>query len=372
MHPLVTRLTPLALLAGTGIAFAGWTAFQTTKPKPVPALASVPNQGPWSVRISASGLIEGQGEDTVVGVPEAALVTEVAVKIGQAVKAGDLLIRLDDRVARAELAVAEAQLAAARAQLARLASLPRAEDAEPYAARVLVAEAQLSEAKVRRVRVDQLFERNAVSADEVDVRRSAEAIAKANLASAKADLEHVRLKAWEPDLANARAEIVRAEAQAEAARVRLSRLEVRSPRNATVTALNVAVGNLAAPGDTALMTLADLDRLLVRVEIDESQAWKFRPGAAGKGWLRGDSAKPVDLAFERIEPRAAARRAIPGKPGERLDSRAVQVLYRLVEPPAYLRPGLLLEIDLEGAGAGTPAAAAPAPAPTQTPTAPLP
>lgn len=354
MHPLVTRLTPLALLAGVGIAFAGWTAFQTTKPKPVPPLAAVPNQGPWNLRISASGLIEGRGEDTVVGVPEAALVTEVGVRIGQRVKAGDLLIRLDDRIARAELAVAEAQLTAARAQLARLAAMPRIEDAEPYAARVLVAEAQLSEAKVRRVRVDQLFERNAVSADEVDVRRSAEAIAKANLASAKADLEHIRLKAWEPDLAGARAEVARAEAQVEAARVRLSRLAVRSPRDATVTSLTVAVGNLAAPGDTTLMTLADLDSLLVRVEIDESQAWKFRPGAAGKGWLRGDTSKPVDLAFERVEPRAAARRAIPGKPGERLDSRAMQTLYRLVDPPEYLRPGLLLEVDLEGSAAPAP------------------
>lgn len=354
MHPLATRLAPLALLAGAGIAFAGWTAYQTTKPHPIPPLAMTPSQGPWNVRVAASGLIEGQGEDTVVGVPEAALVSTVAVKIGQRVRTGDLLLRLDDRIARAELTVAQAQLAAAQAQLTRLESMPRAEDAEPFAARVQVAEAQFAETKVRRVRVDQLFERNAVSADEVDIRRSAEAIAKANLASARADLDHVRLKAWEPDLISARAEVARAEAQVESARVRIARLEIRSPRDATITALNVAVGNLAAPGDTTLMTLADLDHLLVRVEIDESQVWKFRPGAAGKGWLRGDTLKPVDLVYERTEPSAAARRSIPGKPGERLDSRAMQVLYRLVDPPAYLRPGLLLEVDLEGSTAPAP------------------
>lgn len=357
MHPLATRLVPLALLAAGGIAFSGWTAWKTVKPVPVPPVEAPPPQAPYSVRVSASGLIEGDGEDTVVGVPEAALVTEVGVRIGQQVRPGDLLLRLDDRLVRAELAVAEAELAAAHARISRLESLPRAEDAEPAAARVAVAEAQLADARVKRGRVELLFQTNATSADQVDDRRAAEAISRAQVASAKADLAHARLPAWAPDLIAARAEVPQVEARIAAIRTRLSRLEVHAPRAGTVIAAGAMVGELAAPGDRDLVVLAALDRLLVRIEIDESQAWKLRPGAGGKAWVRGDRGHVVDLAFERIEPKAGPRRAIAGVPGERLDGRAVQVLYRLVDPPPYYRPGLMLEADLD---AGEQAPAVPA------------
>jgi len=353
MHPLITRFAPLAVLAIAGLGAAGWTAYATVRPKPVPILESLPPQGPWTERISASGLVEGDGNDTVVGVPEAALVSVVAVRVGQHVTASDLLFRLDDRLARADLAVAAADLATAQSQVARLEALPRREDAEPVAARVAVAEAQLATARSRRTRLDKLVETRTASEDEVDVARNAEAVAKAQVASAQAELAHARLPAWAPELASARAQVAAAQARIDAVQTRISRLEVRAPRAATVISTSVMVGALAAPGDPELVVLADLDRLLVRVEVDESQAWKLKPGLPGQGWLRGDRTRPIELRYERIEPRAAARRAIQGKPGERLDGRAVQVLYRLIDPPAHLRPGLLMDVDLQSGAAPT-------------------
>jgi len=47
-------------------------------------------------------------------------------------------------------------------------------------------------------------------------------------------------------------------------------------------------------------------------------------------------------------PCRSPRRAIQGKPGERLDGRAVQVLYQLINPPAHITSGLLLDVDLQG------------------------
>lgn len=359
MHPIITRFVPLAVLAVAGLAAASWSAYTTIQTRPVPPVDAMPQQGPWPERISASGLIEGDGNDTVVGVPEAALVSEVAVRIGQRVAAGDLLFRLDDRLVRADLAVAEAEVviaqadsAAAAAEIARLESLPRAEDAAPAAAQVAVAEAQLRLARTRRERLEHLGERGIES--EREDARHAEAVAKAQVDSAQASLAHIRLPAWTLDLDVARRQLAIASARTAAAQARvdgvktqLSRLEVRSPRPATVIASEVMVGSLAAPGDSNLVVLADLERLMVRVEIDESQAWKLKPGQPGQGWLRGDRTRAVELRYERCEPRAAARRAIPGKPGERLDGRAVQVLYRLLDPPSHLRPGLLLEVDID-------------------------
>ncbi len=360
MRTLLTRFAPLAVLGVISLIAAGWTAYATVRPKAVPALANLPPQGPWAERVSASGLVEGDGNDTVIGVPEAALVSAVAVRVGQQVAPGDLLFCLDARVAQSELAVAEAELAIARAnamamqaELARLESLPRAEDAEPAAAQVMVAKAQLSLAQSRRLRLERLGERGVES--ELESARLAEAVAMAEVANATAALAHARLPAYAQDVAVARkrleidtANIAAAQARVASVETRISRLEIRAPCVATVISTTVMVGALAAPGDPGLVVLANLDRLLVRVEVNESQAWKLMPGAPGQAWLRGDRGKPIELRYERIEPRAGARRAIQGKPGERLDGRAVQVLYRLVDPPAHIRPGLLLDVDLEG------------------------
>jgi len=364
MHPLLTRFAPLAILAAAGLATAGWTAFNTVKPRAVPPLELLPPQGPWAERISASGLIEGDGNDTAVGIPETALVAEVAVRIGQKVTTGDLLFRLDDRTIRSELAVAEAELAialanatSAQAEIVRMESLPRAEDAGPAAAQVEVAGAQLALLRSRRERLERLGARGVES--ELADARLAEAVAAAQVASAKAALAHARLGAWSQDLAVAQqrqavaaAQVVSAQARVAGMRTRLARLEVRAPRAATVIATTVMVGALAAPGDRDLVVLADLERLLIRVEVDESQVWKLKPGLPGQAWLRGDRTRPVELRFERIEPQAAARRAIQGKPGERLDGRAVQVLYRLVDPPPHLRPGLLMDVDVQCGSGG--------------------
>lgn len=359
MHPLMTRFAPLAVIALAGLAVASWTAYSTVRPKTVPALAQLPSQGPWPERISASGLIEGDGNNTVVGVPEPTLVTAVAVRVGQQVAMGDLLFRLDNRTLLADLAVAEAELAvaqggtiAARAELARLQALPRSDDAGPALAQVGVAKAQLMLARSRRSRLERLGERGTGS--ELEDAKLAESIALAQVGSAEAALLHVRLPAFAQDLVvatkrveSAEATVAAASARVTAVRTHLSRLEIRAPRAGTVITTTVMVGALAAPGDASLVVLADLHRLLVRVEIDESQVWKWKAGRSGQGWLRGDRAKPLELRYERTEPQAAARRAIPGKPGERLDGRAVQVLYQIIDPPPYLRPGLLLEVDLE-------------------------
>lgn len=360
MRILLTRFAPLAVLGVIGLVTAGWTAFATVRPKPVPTLSSLPPQGPWDERVSASGLVEGDGNDTVIGVPEAALVSAVSVRVGQQVAPGDLLFCLDARMAQSELAAAEADVAiaqanaaATKAEIARLESLPRVEDAEPVAAQVAVAQAQLSLAQSRRLRLERLGERGSES--ELESARLAEAVAVAEVANATAALAHARLPAYAHDVLVARkrldidlANIAAAQARVAGAETRLARLEIRAPCVATVISTTVMVGALAAPGDPGLVVLANLERLLVRIEVNESQAWKLKPGAPGQAWLRGDRGKPIELRYERTEPRAEARRAIQGKPGERLDGRAVQVLYRLIDPPAHIRPGLLLDADLQG------------------------
>lgn len=360
MHPLVTRFAPLAALAAAGIGVAAWTALRTVAPQPVEAPAPPARHGPWAERVAASGLVEGDGEEIRVGAPEAGLVAEVAVAAGQRVARGDLLFRLDDRLLLAEAAVAESELATARAQLAlaesrlaRLAALPRGEDVAPAEARLGVAEARQADARIHRLRIEALWAKQGATASQVDAMRGAESIARAEAEAARAELRHAGLGAWERDRAVAEAEaavcrgaIAAGAARLEAMRVRLARLRVAAPRDATVVDVGIAAGALAAPEDPRLVVLADLSALFVRAEVDDALAWRIRPDAPARGWLRGAGDRPIALACARIEPRAAARRASSGLPGERLDGRVMQVLYRLVDPPEGMRPGFLLDLDI--------------------------
>lgn len=82
--------------------------------------------GTWSVlatlsgAVIAPGRVEVAGNRQVVQHPEGGVVAAVLVREGQAVAAGDVVMRLDGAALRAELAAVEARLAALAARQARL------------------------------------------------------------------------------------------------------------------------------------------------------------------------------------------------------------------------------------------------------------
>lgn len=82
--------------------------------------------GLWSVlseisgAIVASGQLEVSQSRQIVQHPDGGVVAEIAVKEAQAVKAGDLLIRLDGALVKSELSIVEGQLFEVMARAARL------------------------------------------------------------------------------------------------------------------------------------------------------------------------------------------------------------------------------------------------------------
>ena len=82
--------------------------------------------GGWSLMteidgaIVASGQVEVEQSKQVVQHPDGGVVAEIAVKEAQAVKAGDLLIRLDGSLLQSELSIVEGQLFETMARRARL------------------------------------------------------------------------------------------------------------------------------------------------------------------------------------------------------------------------------------------------------------
>src|SRR5215470_8133437 len=104
---------------------------QRSQSAPLTAPPEAPARVPFEQSVAGSGVVEAETENIAIGTALPGLVLEVHVpsrKVGQRVKAGDPLFRVDDRHLKAQLAVAEAQLAAAKASLGKLEQQPRPEE----------------------------------------------------------------------------------------------------------------------------------------------------------------------------------------------------------------------------------------------------
>jgi multidrug resistance efflux pump len=342
----------LPLLAVGMLAFAVIQVVngQQTGPKVEPPIA--PPRTPFTDTLAGAGLIEAQTENISVGSALPGVVTAVLVKVGQAVKAGDVLFQLDDRPLVADVKVRQANLAAAQAKLARLEAMPRPEERPLKEARVRELQANLTDQQDQLNRAEQLFAGRAIGEEEVVRRRQAHRMAKEQLALAKADLELLLAGAWTPDKVQAQAEVAQVQAQLEQTQVDLDRLKVRALVDGEVLQVNVRPGEfVGAPPGQALVVLGNLDRLHVRVDVDEHDIPRFRPGQPARAVIRGLPGKPLPLTFVRVEPYVVPKKALTGDNKERVDTRVLQVIYALEPGSQRVYVGQQMDVFIDTAAA---------------------
>jgi len=208
---------PAATVAATGAtgAGAGAAASRLAAPQPVQ----------FTARATATGTLRA-GSQAPLGLAVGGTLARVAVKRGQTVQPGALLLALDQAAALAGLHQAEAGLAAARAQLAL------AEDALARATAI----------------------------------RAAEGTSEAQLVAVTA----------QRDLAAAQAAATAA--QLEQARVALGHHELRAPFAGVVTRVPEGLGVVVGPG-TPLVSLASVQALTLDTTVTQEEAAALLPGA---------------------------------------------------------------------------------------------
>jgi len=323
------RKIVLPLLAVMGVVFAIFTVRAGNKPVPVSQPVAEPARSPFATYVAGSGLIEAATENIAVGTTVPGVVVEVPVKVGDAVKAGDALFRIDDRELKATLAVREAALLSAKAELERLQNQPRPEEIPVAEAKVKEAQASLENAQVVLAKWQRVENPNTVSPVEMRQAKLQVLINDAKVKQAEADLALLKAGAWGPDKDIAAARVASAEAQVRAAKTDLERLTVRASVAGTLLQVKVRPGEfaMAGPLNEPLMLLGRTDVLHVRVDVDENEASRVRPGAAAVAYVRGNNSIRANLEFVRIEPYIVPKRSLTGDTTERVDTRVLQVLY---------------------------------------------
>jgi multidrug resistance efflux pump len=306
-----------------------------------------PPRAPFEHPLAGAGIVEPQTEDIEVGSPLPGVVVEVAVREGDRVKSGDLLFRLDDRQQQAELSVRQAALAAAEAQVQKLRSQPRPEELPVAEARVRATDAELQDARDALDRVTPLVERGVATAEELVRRRQAVHRAQSLLEHAQAELDLLKAGAWQFDLDIAAAAVAQAEAQVREVEIEIERLSVRALAAGEVLQVDVRPGEfVGAPPGQPLLVLGDVETLHVRVDIDENDIPRFREDAQAQAYPRGAPQTAVPLRFVRVEPYVVPKRSLTGDNTERVDTRVLQVIYRVVGE-ARLYVGQQLDVYLD-------------------------
>ena len=131
-----------------------------------------------------------------------------------------------------------------------------------------------------------------------------------------------------------------------AARADIVKLKSGASIDGTVLKLDARPGEYkaAGPNASALLRLGDLTTLHVRTDIDELDSWRFDSAGSAVASIRGGSRLQVPLRFVRIVPDIAPKRTLTGENSERIDTRVMQVIYALENPPAFVQPGMLVDV----------------------------
>lgn len=292
----------LPLLAALGVVIIIVAILVDNQPEQAARVVQLPQTG-FANYVSGAGIVEAHGGNIVVGTPEPGIVTNLYVKWGDRVKAGDPLFKLDDRDLQARL-------------------IPALADVNEFRVKLQQARDQLGFAVG-------VTDSRAISKEEISNRRAAVAITGAALASAQARVDQIRMD--------------------------IRRRTVRALLPGRILQINLRPGEFAASGALAqpLVLLGNDDRLDVRVDIDEFDASRIKPGAAAIASVRGAPQQQVQLRFERIEPYVTPKISLTGSGTERVDTRVLQVIYSFTPTalPAYIGQQMDVFIETPPAGA---------------------
>lgn len=219
------------------------------------------------------------------------VIKQIYVNLGDHVKPGDLLIRMDDADARSRLATAEATLAGARNQQSDIAHGGTQDERNANNSDLNKAQLQLQQDQTSLTALEQLSGKGAASPAEISAAKQRIA---ADQNSINAIQQHSTNRYGSNDLSGAQARISDAQAAVSAAQNAVNNVVIRSPIPGSVYSLPVAQYDYVPAGED-LIYVADLNRIRVQAYFDEPEVgnlatgqpvrivWEAKPGRVWHG-----------------------------------------------------------------------------------------
>lgn len=284
--------------------------------------------------VTASGQIVAQ-RYADIGASAMGRLVELRVKEGDAVKAGQVLARIDTVQASAGASAAAARVKGAEADVKAAADLLNAAQADLDAARARAEEAQQTLKRNQDLRRDGL-----VPIADLDKAKANADAAAAQVLSAQAAVR--RLTQAQDSTARRLAE---AKADALRAGDVLAKTDIVAPIDGIVTRLPVQQGEMVVIGiqnqpGTTLMTVSDLSAIDAEVKVAEADVLRVRVGQPATVTLE---AMPGTTFPGRVVEVGASALPVTGTGAA---AREFKVKVRLDRPDPLLRPGLTCDTEI--------------------------
>jgi HlyD family secretion protein len=285
---VIIAVIAVALFFGRSM-FMGETS-ATNQPSAMYERVVTVERGDLEVLVSANGVVEPINRVEIKS-KASGQIEEMSVEEGDELTRNGLIARLDRSVARNDLAQARADL--------------------------MVAEANLTQAENNLRRSAELFERGLISAEEMD----------------RVRVEEVR----------AQSQLVRAKAAFALAEERMEETIVRSPIDGIVLTKDVEVGQIISSGvttvggGTLIATIADMQFVHVKAQVDEVDIGMVKPG---------QKARIVADAYpNRLFTGEVIRVAPQGRTDQNITTFRVTILVR--NEGGFLKAGMSSDIEIE-------------------------
>lgn len=214
-----------------------------------------------------------------VGALSPGAITELDVREGQVVAAGDMLFALEDRQQQAALDAAEAQVDVARANADNLATGSRSAEIDVIRANLAKAEADFDLAQSQSERSDQLLAQGLTPQAQADQARATLRSAEAQVAQLQAQLRVAELPARDPQRIAAEASLAVAEANAERARDDLADRISTAPEAGRIERIFFTEGEIVGAGAPVLSLLPE-GALKIRFYVPEAERATMAVGDA--------------------------------------------------------------------------------------------
>jgi HlyD family secretion protein len=288
--------------------------------------------------VTASGEVRPKNFTNILG-EGFGKITDIAVKEGDHVHMGDVLLHIDSIQPAADVRAQQASLDGAEA-----ASQAATAGYQAAVATLAQRQADLDKAKLDWKRSQSLYTEELIAKSDYDAAKASYDSAVAALKAAEATLNQMRDSSRQSSLMVQQARAVLAHQQDI-----LRKTTYRAPIDGIVSYIAVRVGENVVPGiqnaeGSFLMTISDMSVVTAEVKVDETDITSLRNGqpadvtvdALPGKTLHGIVTEVGELAILRSSGQAATEQTTANTQ----EARDFKVVVRLTSPPESLRPGL--------------------------------
>ncbi len=349
--PIVPLL--LAALTAVGVAIGVQYLGSETKSSTTASTAA-PAKAKWTA--TAQGRVEPKTGEIKLSSLAPGRIVDVLVGVNDQVKAGDLLVMVDDVDAMARMQAADAEAGVRRRERDTETGVPRlAQDRRNAEDKLNATERQLTTA---RLALDRLLIARSVSPSSVTAEQIAAARAEIQETANRLPVEREALRQSQlvsgvPLPTRLEAGLTASRADLSLAEAALERTRVRAPFDGTILQVLGRVGEMAAASpEQPLVIIGDLSQLKVRAEVEERYASKVQVGQGvvlkSDAFSDREFGGKVGTIAQAMRPPRLAQRG-PRRPAD-LDTLEVMID---VEPGTVLLPGMRVDVFFKIEAAST-------------------